>query len=74
MTDADIQKWLRVIKEEDLLRGMAGTNHEVGKRILANMSERAGKVIQEYLERNKGLGKSEIDASLGELAKALNSL
>jgi flagellar motor switch protein FliG len=74
MTDADIQRWLRVITEEDLLKGLAGIGNETEKRILANMSESAGKVINEYLEKKKGLAKSEIDASLDRLEKALKAM
>lgn len=74
MADADIQSWLRLIKEEDLLKGMTGISNEVRKRILANMSDRAGKAINEYLEKNKGLGESDIATSLDKLENALKTV
>lgn len=74
LSDTDIRKWLRIIKEEDLLRGLLGVDPEIKNRILQNMSPSAGKAIDEYGQEHKGLPKIYIDKSLDSLEKILNSI
>jgi flagellar motor switch protein FliG len=74
MSDDEIQKWLGLIHEDDLMKALIGVDEQVKACILHNMSARAGAVIDNYLRGHTNLDASSIDQSIGVLEKALESV
>jgi flagellar motor switch protein FliG len=51
MEDAEIQEWLRTIRPVELGIALMGASGKVRSRVTANMSKRAGSVLESNIKR-----------------------
>ena len=72
--DMDIQKFLRVVDQRDLVYALKGANAEVSAKILANMSKRMAESVQSDLEITSNVRLRDVEEAQQRIVSSIRKL
>jgi flagellar motor switch protein FliG len=74
LSDRDLQRVIREIKNIDLVRVINGTDEKTKEKIFRNMSKHAAAVLKEDIEAAHGIGNDEISISKMKIIEIIERL